>query len=292
MSNYTPKILITGGDGQLACALRNHLLAHEFQITACSRAEIDITKLSSVKKAIDHYSPDILINTAAYTGVDKAEHEIEQAMGVNHLGAQNLAIACEKYQIPLIHLSTDYIFDGTKTCSYLEDDKANPINIYGKSKWLGEQAVREQCEQHIILRVSGVFGEYGNNFLKTMLHLALKRKELCVVDDQITCQTYTGDIAGALYAIVKNPHHWGTYHYCSADSFSWHQFAMAIIEEAKKHRKFQVEKIQAITTAEYPAAVKRPAYSVLDCGRIKKDYEIRQPLLRTAIEKTLAGIYL
>lgn len=274
---HAPNVLITGSDGQLGNALRAHPAVGEFQITACGRSNMDITSAASINNAILQFSPDFIINTAAYTAVDKAEKEAELAMSINHIGAKYLAIACKKNQIPLIHLSTDYIFDGTKTSPYLEDDAATPVNLYGESKWLGEQAVREQCEQHIILRVSGVFSEYGSNFMKTILRLAAERKELNIVADQITCPTYAGNIASVIYSIIKKQtHKWGTYHYCDSPPVSWHQFADAIIHQAKPHHALIVEKINAITTAEYPTLAKRPAYSVLDCSKIKKEYGIQQ----------------
>jgi dTDP-4-dehydrorhamnose reductase len=224
-----------------------------------------------------------VINAAAYTAVDKAEQEADQAILVNHLGAQNLAIACKKNQVPLIHLSTDYIFDGAHTCPYQEDDKENPTNVYGHSKWLGEQAVREQCEQHIILRVSGIFSQYGHNFLKTMLRLAQEKKELRVVADQITCPTYAGDIASVLFSIMQQSLHWGTYHYCNAGPVSWHQFATTIIQTAKQYQHLLVEEIKAISTSHYPTLAKRPAYSVLDCSKIENEMGIKQSMWRDAL---------
>lgn len=288
MKNYLPNILITGGNGQVATALHQHKLARELQITACTREEMDICDITSIQHALTNFNPDIIINTAAYTAVDMAEQETETCLRTNHMGAKHLAIACKKQQIPLIHLSTDYIFDGTKNFPYREDDAATPINFYGKSKWLGEQAVREHSEQHIILRVSGVFGEHGNNFLKTMLRLAKEKKELRIVADQITCPTYAGDIAGAIFTLLKQELRWGTYHYCSAPPASWHQFATAIIHAAQHQHSILTEEIKAITTAEYPTAAKRPAYSVMDCSKIKNDYGITQPSWLDAVRGALA----
>lgn len=269
------KVLITGGNGQVARTLSLHPRAREFQLIGCVRKDLDITSVVSINNAIAKFTPQVIINTAAYTAVDKAEKEIDLANLHNHLGAENLACACEEHQIPLIHLSTDYIFDGTKKAAYLEDDTANPINQYGKSKWLGEQAVSKQCKQHIILRVSGVFSEHGNNFFNTMLKLAQNKTEIRVVADQITCPTYAGDIADAIFSIIKKPGHWGSYHYCSTPEISWHQFAEAIL-----HRD-----VTAITTAEYPTAAKRPAYSVLDCTKIETVFGITQPSWQQAIWK-------
>jgi dTDP-4-dehydrorhamnose reductase len=275
MNNSSLKILITGGNGQIAHALSLHPRAREFQITSCARQDLDITSVASINKAFEKFEPQVIINTAAYTAVDKAEQEIDLANLANHLGAENLACICEEHHIPLIHLSTDYIFDGTNNAGYSEDDPPNPINQYGKSKWLGEQAVNKQCEQHIILRVSGVFSEHGNNFFNTMLKLAKNKTAIRVVADQITCPTYAGDIADAIFTIIKKPGHWGTYHYCSTPEISWHQFAKAILDQD----------ITAITTAEYPTPAKRPAYSVLNCNKIESIFGIKQPSWQHALWK-------
>lgn len=278
MTNSPRKILITGGNGQVANALRHHARAREFALTLLSRAEMDITHSDSIAHALQQYQPDIVINTAAYTAVDKAETEQESALEINHLGAANVAKMCQQHQIPLIHLSTDYVFDGSKNAPYLEDDSVNPINFYGHSKLLGEQAVRENCHQHIILRVSGVFGDYGNNFKKTMLRLAAERKELRIVADQLTCPTNANDIAGALLTLAGKLSHYGTYHYCSTPVTSWHAFANAVIAEARERGTLLlVENIAAITAAEYPTPAKRPAYSAFDCSKILRDYGIQQP---------------
>lgn len=290
MSAYLPKLLITGGKGQLASALCHHPLAREYDVIACGRETLDIASLASVERAVLQFMPEVVINTAAYVAVDKAEQEKELAMHANQLGAEHLASVCQKYQIPLIHISTDYLFDGVKTSPYHENDAPNPINVYGQSKYLGEQAVR-QHEAHIILRVSGIFSQYGNNFLKTMLRLADERKELRIVADQITCPTYASDIAAAIFALMMQPSHWGTYHYCSTQPVSWHQFATAIFTEAKKYKKLQVEEVNAVTMAEYPTPAKRPKYSVFDCTKIKNNFGIVQPSWELGIKKTLANLY-
>ena len=283
MTNYLPKVLITGGNGQLASALRHHPMAPAFHLMPCSHTEMDITDITSITHALTRLNPTIIINTAAYTAVDKAEQDKEPALCINYLGAQHLAMACNKQQIPLIHLSTDYVFDGNHTHPYREEEATNPINFYGESKWLGEEAVRKHCEQHIILRVSGVFSEYGNNFLKTILRLAKERKELRIIADQITCPTYAADIAQVLFTLIQKKSPWGTYHYCNKEPLSWYQFAVAIIEEASKHQSLLVEDIQAIATIDYPTAAKRPTYSVLDCDKIEKETGITRPSWRGAL---------
>ena len=185
------------------------------------------------------------------------------------MGALELAMACAEAQIPLIQLSTDYIFDGNQTSPYTETDPANPLNIYGESKWLGEEAVRQHLPEHIILRVSGVFSEFGSNFLKSILRLAKEKEELRIVTDQITCPTYAGEIASALFSIIDKTPAWGTYHYCSDKPISWYDFARAIVNEAKKHTTISTKKINAIPTTDYPTPAKRPLNAVLDCSKAK-----------------------
>ena len=245
-----------------------------------SHAQLDITQYDAVQKAIDTHHPDIIINTAAYTKVDAAEDNAEQAYAVNCIGAKNIAQACEKNHIPLLHLSTDYIFDGSKNTPYLETDLASPINIYGKTKWQGEQAIRAHCKKHIILRVSSVFGQHGQNFVKTILRLAREKETLRIVADQTMCPTPARAIAEALLTMIIKPHY-GTYHFCGSSPVTWYDFAKTIIQLAKKQMPLLIKQLEPITTAEFPTAAKRPAYSVLDCtqfeknfGRIRPDWKI------------------
>lgn len=287
MTNYSPRLLITGGQGQLATALANHPLANKFSLQICSHEDMDITQPASIQAVIAKCVPDIIINTAAYTAVDDAEQNARQADYVNHIGAGQLALVCKKNQIKLLHISSDYVFDGNKDGKYQEDDTACPINIYGKSKWEGEQAIRNNCPNHIILRVSGVFSEYGNNFLKTILKLARERSALRVVSDQIVCPTYAGDIASAIYIICNNPGFQGTLHYSSSEAVSWYDFAQVIVDEARQHEQLAADEIFAITSAEYPTAAKRPRFSVLDCHKINKIYRIEQPSWREAVSRII-----
>lgn len=283
------KLLITGGQGQLAQALANHARAAEFNLILGSHADLDISSVASIKQAVSKYQPDIIVNTAAFTAVDKAESEIEPAAQANYQGPLNLATLCKKEQIPLIHLSTDYVFDGKNSVPYHEEDSATPINFYGKSKLLGELAIREQLEQHIILRVSGVFSEYGNNFYKTILRLAKEKKELRIVADQITCPTYAGHIAEVIFTLAKNKRHWGVYHYCDAEPVSWFTFAEKIITKAREVMPLHVETVSAIAAADYPTPAKRPAYSVLDCSLLERDYGIKQQRWETSLDKLLGS---
>lgn len=290
VNNFSPKILVTGGEGQLATALRNHSEATKHKLIFCSKGQLDITYESSIRDAITTYQPDIIINTAAYTAVDQAEQNRELALLINHTGAKNLAIIAEHFQIPLIHFSTDYIFDGLQTHAYQETDVIHPINTYGLSKWLGEEAVRQYNKQHIILRVSGLFSEYGNNFLKTILRLANEKRELRIVHDQITCPTHANDIATLLFSLFKNLSHWGTYHFCNLHPISWYDFAVTILNEAKKNRPIMLETIHAIRSAEYKTLAKRPAYSVLNCDKIYRDFGVRPSSWKTHLAQSIRMI--
>lgn len=292
--NYLTKILVTGGEGQVAQALRRHALQKNFELFFCSHKEMDIANLQTVSSVIQRVKPDLIVNTAAYTAVDKAESEQEAAMLANYVGAKNLAIVCQQQAVPFVQLSTDYVFDGTKQHAYQEEDKTNPINVYGKSKCLGEEAIREHCTHHFILRVSAVFSEYGNNFLKTMLRLGQEKKELRIVADQTTCPTDANDIARVIYLlsnrIFQQKASAGTYHYCGKEAVTWHQFATAIIETAKQYQPLAVEKIAAIAATDYPTPAKRPAYSVLDCKKIETQFGIEQMPLIHSIHHVVANL--
>ena len=286
MQTFSPKLLITGGNGQLATALCQHEKVRNFALFPCSSEKLDITQPTDIANALSTIQPDYVINTAAYTAVDNAELHSDHAMSVNYLGAKLLALACDKNNIPLLHVSTDYVFDGNKKQPYREEDETNPLNVYGKSKLLGEQAVRNYCQHHLILRVSGVFSSHGNNFLKTILRLATEKKELRIVVDQITCPTYAGDIAGVIFSLLQHKLH-GTYHFCGADAVSWHQFALLIIEHAKQQRDLLVETVLPIPANAYQSVAKRPLYSVLDCSKLLHDATIQQPSLQTAVQRAL-----
>jgi dTDP-4-dehydrorhamnose reductase len=293
MISYSPKILITGSHGQLGLALHHHYLAQQFDLTFCPQNVLDITNSTSVENTIRKFSPDILINTAAFTAVDKAEEEQEKALQVNAVGAKNLAKCCNNQHIILIHISTDYIFNGKKDSPYVEEDALFPLNFYGQSKSLGEEQVRENCEKHIILRVSALFSEYRTNFVKTILRLAQEKNELNVVADQVTCPTYAGDIASALFSLAslaKNPSQWGTYHYCSSEAVSWHTFASTILKEAERFQSLKTRKINAVSTGQFKTLAIRPSYSVMDCTKIHETFGIMQPVWRKALTNVVAKL--
>lgn len=277
MKNYLPNILVTGANGQLARSLLERGQNQPVNLIMCHREQLNILNKIDIEQKIQRHRPDLIINTAAYTAVDEAERNEQQAMEVNHQGAQNIALLCKAYRIPLFHLSTDYVFDGKQTIPYTETHPVNPINVYGVSKYLGEEAVRKTLPNHIILRVSGLFGKYGHNFLKTILRLAQEKNELGIVADQITCPTDTNDIADAIFTMINNLKTYGTFHFCSTPPLSWHAFAQVILETVQAKKEVTVKHVLAISSADYASKAKRPCYSVLDCQKISDVYGIKQP---------------
>lgn len=271
------KIFITGGHGQVAYELVQLLTGTPTKFFAPSREELDITDAVAVNNAITHIKPDAVINAAAYTKVDAAEKETQHAYAVNCDGAYHLALACAKMHCPLIHISTDYIFDGLETTPYTETSEAKPLNVYGLSKHQGEIAVLENHDNSIILRVSGVFGVHGNNFVKTILRLAKEREMLRIISDQTMCPTPAKAIANTILQMLSNFHR-GIYHYCGDQPTNWYAFTNTIIQKALEAKyTLSVKKIEAIATSEYPAAAKRPPYSVLNCQKIANTFGIIQP---------------
>lgn len=273
------KLLIIGSNGQLGWELCKRGGKRGFDIIALDLPEFDINDASAVKKEVSQADASIIINAAAYTAVDKAESEPELAFAVNCNGPAHLASSCAKAGIPLIHISTDYVFDGNKKGPYLETDPVSPIGVYGKSKVDGEIEVRGHLKEHIILRTAWLYGIYGNNFVKTMLRLGKEKEMLRVVADQYGCPTYAADLADAILKIASQINEgrdiaWGTYHYCGKGVTTWHGFTEAIFNEAKKHDSFKVKKVVPISTKEYPTPAKRPANSALDCSLITKHFGI------------------
>lgn len=264
------KLLLTGADGQVGSEFKRHPQAH--QVVMLNHQALDITDLAQVQAMVQHHRPDVVINAAAYTKVDQAEQEQKLADRINHQGALHLAQVCAKLMIPLLQLSTDYVFDGQKPSEYLEEDATNPRSIYGKTKWLGELAVRKTLPNHIILRVSWVFGSYGQNFVKTILRLAKEREEIRIVDDQRGCPTAAKDIVATVFLLceqmVSGHLPWGTYHFCGLVPVSWYQFAKAIVNKAADWMPLRLQELLPITTAEYPTAAERPKNSVLCCHKI------------------------
>ena len=266
------KILATGGGGQVGTELTRRAEAWGAEVEALTRDDLDITQATAVRDVIEAAHADVVINAAAYTAVDKAEEDSERAFAANRDAPGHIAKVCAHLGIPLIHISTDYVFDGTKTGAYLEDEPVNPLGVYGTSKEAGERAVRDAWDEHVIMRTSWVYAAHGSNFVRTMLRVGAERDSLRVVADQIGAPTFAGDIADAALAIsgkIAGQHAspWGTYHYTAKGQTTWHGFAEAIFERAETalgHRPL----LEAISTSEYPTPARRPVNSVLDCAKI------------------------
>ena len=281
------KILITGINGQLGQELLQKLGDRE--AIGVGRERLDLTQPESIRQVVAAVKPDVVINSAAYTAVDKAESEVELAMQVNAIAPGILAQECQKLGIPLIHVSTDYVFDGTQGYPYQDTDKTNPLSVYGKSKLAGEDAIRSHCEHHAIVRTAWVYGVGGTgNFVKTMLRLASQREEIRVVADQIGSPTWTGDLANAIVGLLKQTPP-GTYHYTNSGVASWYDFAVAIFEEAKQLGwDLKVQRVIPITTPEYPTPARRPAYSVLSLKKTSELLGTYPPHWRQSLRQMLA----
>ncbi|GKW39305.1 dTDP-4-dehydrorhamnose reductase [Pectobacterium carotovorum] len=266
------KILLTGANGQLGRCFQDRLPV-DWQVWATDTAELDITDYEKVLTAVKAFQPDAIVNAAAYTAVDKAESEPELAELVNKTGPENLALAAKEVGARLVHVSTDYVFDGNATVPYVETDKTNPLGVYGKTKLDGEIAVSHVLPDAIIIRTAWVFSEYGNNFVKTMLRLAKERDELSIVSDQRGCPTYAGDIAQAIIELLNQNAEGGIYHFSGDKEVAWNEFAEEIFKVAVVQRKIsRSPNVIPLTTDQYPTPSKRPSYSHLDGTKIKKLY--------------------
>jgi len=282
------KILITGSYGQLGRCLQDRLSSLEYEWVAVDRDTLDITDAIAVEHFIAHEHPNLIINAAAYTAVDKAESDIDAATSVNEIAPMLLAKACHAANIPLIHVSTDYVFDGQASVPYPPEAPTHPQSVYGKTKLAGELAIQAVLKEHVIIRTAWVFSEYGHNFVKTMLRLSQDHSQLRVIADQYGCPTYAGHLADAILTIVsqlsEGNTHWGTYHYCDDHITSWHGFANAIFDEAT-HMGMITKPIEvrAINTDEYPVSAKRPGYSVLNCSSLHQDWSVTQASWRQSL---------
>jgi len=266
------KILVVGSNGQVGNCLKDEASSFGFSVVGYDLPEIDITSLESVKSVFEKEKPELLINAAAFTAVDKAEEEVELSYLVNDKGTENLAIACNSSGIPFFHISTDYVFDGEEGM-YMEDSPVNPQSVYGASKLAGEISAKNYCTKTLILRTSWVFSSYGNNFLKTMVKLARTRDELGIVSDQKGAPTSARDIAKALLLFATEfkagKDIFGTYHFTGSPYATWYDFAKQIFQDAETAKLIDKQpKVNAIKTSEYPLPAKRPMDSRLDCSKI------------------------
>lgn len=289
------KILITGATGQVGKALAALSWPDNILLDMPARQFLDLANPDLVHSHVSSADYSAIINCGAYTAVDRAEDEPLEAYRINGLAPAALAKAAAGLAIPMLHVSTDYVFDGKKTDPYLEDDPIGPISVYGASKASGELAVRCLSANHVILRTSWVFSSVGTNFVKTMLRLS-DRPQLRVVADQHGCPTAAQDIAGALRDIVlrklDRPQDapTGTYHFSSDEATTWYDFALAIFAMAKE-AGLAVPSVEAIETKDYPTAARRPANSVMSTARLERDYGIRPGQWRRALKDTFASLH-
>jgi dTDP-4-dehydrorhamnose reductase len=281
------KILLTGAKGQLGQSLQQ-CVPQDIELIALDHHQLDITDAAQVLDCIAQHQPDSIINAAAYTAVDLAEKQSAQAFSVNAEGAKHLALAAEKQHSRLIHVSTDYVFDGQHHLPYLPSATTNPLSVYGKSKWAGEQFVQDVLvDKAVVIRTGWLYSAFGHNFFNTMLRLMAEKKSLNVVADQIGTPTWAHHLALAIWAMVAQPTLSGTYHFSDAGVASWYDFACAIGEHAVAEGRLKHKiPITPISTSEYPTPAPRPAYAVLDKSAIWRDLAMT-PVHWTAALHTL-----
>jgi dTDP-4-dehydrorhamnose reductase len=290
------RILVTGKNGQVGRCLMDQGDSYGFNLFGMSSTELDITNIRNVDSVISQIKPDLVINAAAYTAVDKAETDMKSAYAVNETGPKILAAACNKLDIPLFHISTDYVFDGESEIPYKETDIVNPTSVYGRSKLMGELAVRNTLHKYIILRTSWVFSEYGNNFVKTMVRLAKDRERLTVVSDQFGGPSSARGIAQTLLTIAAQYKKtgaaaWGTYHYCQMPYVSWHQFAQAIIELATDMGLVvHPVEVAPIPSSEFSTPVTRPVNSRLDTTKLNNSFHLNDSAWAEDVQAVLCKL--
>jgi dTDP-4-dehydrorhamnose reductase len=289
-------LLIIGSNGQLGWELVRQSRRLGVAFHAVDFPDIDIADRESVRSCLKSLSVKVVVNAAAYTAVDRAESESASAFGVNCDGPAHLAEFCAEHTAALIHISTDYVFNGSKNDAYLETDVVDPLGIYGKSKAEGDAEIRRRIDLHVILRTAWLYGIHGQNFVKTMLKLGREREIVKVVADQRGCPTYASELAAAVLKIAGqhlkgSPMPWGTYHYCGCGSTTWHGFAQAIFEVAQKHESLKVKEVTPITTAEYPTPARRPANSILDCSKIEHYFGIRPRPWKDSLKEMIELTY-
>jgi dTDP-4-dehydrorhamnose reductase len=290
------KVLVLGSRGQVGLELMRAAWPLGTQLVGAARPQFDITDGGSINAALTRHAPDVVINGAAYTAVDQAERDRETAFAVNAAGPGTLAAACARHGSALVHMSTDYVFDGSASRPYREDDPVVPINAYGQSKAAGEAAVRLQQPRHIILRTSWVYAAHGQNFVRTMLRLASEREKISVVSDQHGAPTSAGDIASAIVAVAKklvddSPHAsaWGTFHFTATGATTWHGFAEQVVRlYADAFGKAPL--IEPIPTSAFPTPARRPANSLLDCSRIESVFQVRCPPWRESLARVVGDL--
>jgi dTDP-4-dehydrorhamnose reductase len=289
------RILVTGAAGMTGSEVCEQATAAGWMVLPLSRADADITDARLLADVTRKFRPDVVVNAAAYTAVDKAEAEADVAMAVNCEGARNVASAAASEGAPVIHISTDYVFNGEGQSPYQPDAKTDPIGVYGKTKLAGEAAIQDENPNHVIIRTSWLFSHRGSNFVRTMLRLGAERDELRVVEDQVGRPTSATDLASALLvvaqAIAENPALTGVYHFANAGETSWFGFAQEIFEQAKSLGETHTPRIVPIPTSEFPTPARRPSYSVLDTTSFSERFGVEprnwQPAVRDTVALTL-----
>lgn len=287
-------LLVFGAAGQVGHAISRSLPPAGWRVVCASRGEADITRPDEVNRLVSQIEPDVVVNAAAFTAVDDAETVPKRAAQVNGEGAAIVAEAALQVGAPIVHLSTDYVFDGRSSRPWVETDPVGPLSVYGSTKAAGEEAVRHVHSGHVILRTSWVFGSHGKNFVKTMLRLGAERPLLRVVADQHGCPTAAADLADALWRIatqVVTPSRdvFGTFHFAGAGATTWFDFATTIFAEAKRHG-LAAPQLEPIASQAYPTPARRPAYSVLDSGKIAAVYGIVPPSWHHALSHCIAEL--
>jgi dTDP-4-dehydrorhamnose reductase len=281
-----PKILVTGAAGQVGSALVRLSVTQPVLLIALRREQLDLSDHAQIKAVCDDVEPEIIVNAAAYTAVDKAEEQPELALAANSEGPGRLAQWCCARQRPLIHISSDYVFSGFSTTPYKEDDAIAPLNVYGRSKALGERNIRESGAPYVIIRTAWVYAAEGKNFVRTMLKLGQERNELRVVNDQWGSPTHADDIAKAIYVMISqllsDTPVCGTFHYAGSGETTWFHFAHFIFDHAE-HYWQRRPKVTPISTSDFPTLAQRPAYSVLDTSLYRSTFgEAPPPWQRSA----------
>jgi dTDP-4-dehydrorhamnose reductase len=286
-------ILVFGAGGLLGRAIISAKALSGLNVVGLRHAEADITDAAGVERIVAQVRPAVIVNAAGYAAVDRAESEPDLAFAVNADGAGNLAAAARGAGASLVHLSTDYVFDGAKRSPYREDHPTSPINAYGQSKAAGERAVREATDRHVIVRTAWLYGRHGKSFVSTMLKFAADRDDVNVVDDQRGTPTSAADLSDAILAIAARiaagGAEYGTFHFTNAGETTWHGLAGRVFAELSR-RGLKAPRLNAIPTSAYPTQARRPAYSVLDCTRIGRAYGIVPRPWEAALDDELAAM--
>lgn len=286
------RILVLGSNGQLGMCLQDQISKNNLNVICASRNEIDITNFKLVEEKILQIRPDVIINAAAYTSVDLAENEEHIANLTNHLAVENIARLCKKLDSWLIHISTDYVFDGSSNTPYKENDPTNPACVYGSTKLKGEKSIQLIDCKYLIIRTGWIFSEYGKNFLKSMLLMSDKQQQINIVSDQYGCPTYAQDLAKTIMVILeqleKKDDIKGIYHYSGDIACSWYEFAEEIFKRLKIYRKLETFKLSPISTIDYKTLAKRPQFSVLDNTYVINKFNVASSDWKKGVSEVLS----